>query len=245
MRSPRRFPLPAPLLVGLLATGALAAAGPAAAASAPPTLESLSSRDSAAGLKSALSQGIDRAVAHLGSPEGFLADPKFTIPLPPVLEKADRAMRLVGLSGDADGLKEAINRAAGLAVAESKPVFAKALKSLTLADAKSILTGGDDAATRYFQQATQAELATRFRPIVARATEKVRLGSLYDRYAGQAAQLGLIRAEDANLNDYVTSQALAGLFRAIGDEERAIRADPLGQASSLLRKVFGAAAGAR
>jgi hypothetical protein len=111
---------------------------------------------------------------------------------------------------------------------------------MTVADAKSILTGGDTSATQYFKQATSAQLTTRFKPIVARATAKLKLGTLYDQYAGQAAQFGLIKAQDANLNDYVTARALDGLFVAISEEEVAIRKDPMGQASTLLKKVFGA-----
>ena len=133
-----------------------------------------------------------------------------------------------------------MNHAAEAAVAESRPILKDALKRMTVADAKSILTGGDDAATRYFQNATSETLRKRFRPIVANATAKLQVATLYDRYAGQAAQFGLVKAEDANLNDYVTQKALDGLFVVMAEEERAIRKDPLGQASSLIRRVFGA-----
>jgi hypothetical protein len=204
------------------------------------TLDSLTSRDAAGGLRAALSQGIDTAVAQLGSPNGFLKDPKVAIPLPPALEKADRALRLVGMGGDADALKEAMNHAAEAAVADAKPVFKRALQHMTLEDAKRILTGGDDAGTQYFRNATSTELATQFKPVVARETSKLKLASRYDEYAGKAAGLGLVSAQDANLNDYVTAKALDGLFSRIADEERVIRKDPLGQASSLIKKVFGA-----
>ena len=203
-------------------------------------LDMLSSRDAAGGLRAALSQGIDTAVAQLGAHDGFLNDPKVSIPLPPTLEKADRALRLVGMGGDADALKAAMNHAAEAAVASAKPVFKRALQKMTLADAKRILTGGDDAGTQYFRSATSAELSAQFKPVVARETAKLKLASRYDEYAGKAAGLGLISAQDANLDDYVTAKALDGLFSRIADEERAIRKDPLGQASSLIKKVFGA-----
>src|SRR5262249_25860763 len=146
---------------------------------------------------------------------------------------------MIGMSGDADELKAAMNHAAEMAVADAKPVFKQALQRMTLADAKGILTGGDTAATEYFKQATRSQLTTRFKPIVARATARMKRGALYDQYAGKAAQVGLIRSQDANLNDYVTAKALDGLFNAIGEEEVAIRRDPMGQASALIRKVFG------
>lgn len=204
------------------------------------SLDNVSSKDASAGLRAAISQGVDKAIATLGAPDGFLKNPKYTIPLPSALEKADRALRMIGMSGDADQLKVAMNHAAELAVADAKPVFKQAAQHMTVADAKSILTGGETSATEYFRQATSAQLLTRFKPIVANATAKVKLRAMYDQYAGKAAQVGLISSQDANLNDYVTAKALDGLFGAIAEEERAIRKDPMGQASSLVKKVFGA-----
>ena len=204
------------------------------------SLDALSSKDASGGLRAAISQGIDKAIGTLGAPNGFLGNPKYTIPLPSALEKADRALRMIGMSGDADELKAAMNHAAEMAVADAKPVFKQAAQRMTVADAKGILTGGETAATQYFRQATSAQLTTRFKPIVERATAKLKLRGLYDQYAGKAAQVGLVSAQDANLNDYVTAKALDGLFQAIGEEERAIRKDPMGQASSLIKKVFSA-----
>ena len=218
--------------------GIVIAASWALAAAAP--LDAVSSKDASAGLRAAMSQGVDKAIGLLGAPNGFLANPKYTIPLPASMEKAERALRMIGLSGDADELKAAMNHAAEMAVADAKPVFKQAVQRMTVADAKGILTGGETAVTQYFRQATSAQLTTRFKPIVARQTAKLRLGALYDQYAGKAAQVGLISSKDANLNDYVTAKALDGLFGAIAEEEVAIRKDPLGQASTLVRKVFSA-----
>jgi hypothetical protein len=203
-------------------------------------LDALTSKDASGGLRAALGQGIDAAVGRLGAADGFLGNPKVAIPLPPTLDKIDRTLRRFGMGGEADKLKAAMNHAAEAAVAESRPILKDALKRMTVADAKAILTGGDDAATHYFQNATSETLRTRFRPIVAKATAKLQVASLYDQYAGKAAQFGLIRSEDANLNEYVTQKALDGLFLVMADEEKAIRKDPLGQASSLVKKVFSA-----
>jgi microcompartment protein CcmL/EutN len=203
-------------------------------------LDAVSSKDASSGLRAALSQGVDKAIGLLGTPNGFLGNPKYTIPLPPALEKADRALRMIGLSGDADELKAAMNHAAESAVADARPVFKQAVQHMTVSDAKSILTGGETSATDYFRQATATQLTARFKPIVAHATAQLKLRGLYDQYAGKAAQLGLVSSQDANLNEYVTARALDGLFGAIGEEERAIRRDPMGQASSLIKKVFGA-----
>jgi hypothetical protein len=204
-------------------------------------VEALSTQDASSGLRAALSQGIDAAVGRLGKPDGFLANPKVTIPLPPALEQVEKGLRLVGMGGDADKLKVAMNHAAESAVGDAKPILKQALQHMTVSDAKGILTGGDDAATQYFRRVTGASLAARFKPIVAHATAQVKLASLYDQYAGQAAQFGLVKSQDAHLNDYVTDKALDGLFSEMADEERAIRKDPLGQASSLIKRVFSAA----
>jgi hypothetical protein len=203
-------------------------------------LDALSSKDAAGGLRAALSQGVGNAVAQLGANNGFLNDPKVAIPLPPALDKADRALRMVGMGGQADELHATMNHAAEQAVAAAKPVFEDAVRRMTLTDAKGILSGGDDAGTQYFRRTTSTQLTTRFKPIVAAATARLKLAGQYDELAGKAAQFGLISSEDANLNDYVTAKALDGLFSRIADEERAIRKDPLGQANSLIKKVFGA-----
>ena len=222
----------------LFALIACAAFGPALGASA--ALDALSSKDAAGGLRAALSKGIDVAVTQLGTRDGILKDPKVAIPLPPALEKADEVLSRVGMGGKADELKETMNHAAEQAVAQAKPIFRQALQHITLTDAKSILTGGDDAGTQYFRRATSTQLAAKFKPVIAAETAKLGLTTKYNEYAGKAAQFGLLSAEDANLNDYVTAKALDGLFSRIADEEHAIRKDPLGQASSLIKKVFGA-----
>jgi hypothetical protein len=216
----------------LLACGA----APALAVS----LDDLSTSDTSSGLKAALSESVEKAVGQLGVKDGFLSNPKVTIPLPRALEKADDVMRRLGMGGKADDLKAAMNHAAESAVTEATPVLKAALRKMTLGDAKAILTGGDDAATSYFRRTCGDELMTKFKPVVMRATAKVQLAKLYNQYAGKAADLGLLDAKDANMDDYVTAKTLDGLFTIMADEEKAIRKDPLGQASSLIRKVFSA-----
>lgn len=222
------------LFVLLLICGSGAGVAVAAA------IDALSSGDAAGGLRAALSQGIGKAVTQLGANNGFLNDPKVAIPLPPTLEKADRALRMFGMSGEADELRVTMNHAAEQAVSQARPVFEDALRHMTVADAKGILTGADDAGTQYFRRATSAQLGAKFKPIVAGTTAKLALASKYDQFAGKAASFGLVSQEDANLDDYVTAKALDGLFSRIADEERAIRKDPLGQANALIKKVFGA-----
>src|ERR1700753_320058 len=142
----------------------------------------VSTADASTGLRAAISQGIDKAIGTLGVPNGFLGNPQYMIPLPPALEKADRALRMIGMSGDADQLKVAMNHAAEMAVADAKPVFKQAAQHMTVADAKGILTGGEPSATDYFRKATNSQLVTRFKPIVEKATAKLKLRAMYDQY---------------------------------------------------------------
>jgi hypothetical protein len=221
------------------AAAALAMIVPAAGVAQAAGLDALTQREASGGLKAALGKGIDSAVGKLGAPGGFLDNEKLRIPLPPALEKAERALRLVGMSGEADELDVAMNRAAESAVGEAKPILVGALKRMTISDAKSILTGGDGAATEYFRRSSGDALRAKFKPIVADATQKVKLGAVYDRYAGKAASYGLLSGEDANLDDYVTGKALEGLFSVIAEEEHAIRQNPVAAGSALIKKVFG------
>ena len=205
-----------------------------------PALDALSAKDAAGGLRAALSKGVDVAVSQLGANNGFLNDPRVAIPLPAGLEKADKALRMLGMGGQADELKTTMNHAAEAAVAQARPVFKQALQHMTLTDAKGILSGGDGAGTAYFKRTTSAQLTSSFKPIVTTETAKLGLTAKYNEFAGKASQLGLVSAQDANLNDYVTAKALDGLFSRIAEEEHQIRQDPAGEASSLIKKVFSA-----
>ena len=203
-------------------------------------LSGISNQEASGGLKEALLQGSSAAVAKLGVTNGFLGNPKVKIPLPPSLDKAHKMMRMVGMGKQADELVVTMNRAAEAAVPEAKPLLIDAVKRMSVQDAKAILTGGDDSVTRYFARSTSAALTARFLPIVKRATDKVGLAQQYNAYVGKGARFGLVKEKDANIESYVTQKTLDGLFLMIGEEERAIRSNPLGQASSLLKKVFGA-----
>ncbi len=222
--------------IAMTALGAVLMSGGAFGAA----LSSLSNADASAGLKKALDQGINGAVGKLGVTDGFLKNPQVKIDLPPKLAKAESMMRMVGMGDQMDKLVVSMNRAAEAAVPESKVLLKQALKEMSLDDAKRILTGGDDAATQYFKRTTYAPLKAKFSPIIARATAKVKLSETYDAVAKKGVALGVLKPEDASLESYVTDKTLDGLFLMMAEEERAIRKDPLGQASSLLKKVFGA-----
>ncbi len=204
------------------------------------SLADISNRDAVNGLKEALVRGGQAAVARLGVENGFFRNDRVKIPLPPSLRRVEAVMRSIGMDRHADELVLRMNRAAEAAVPEAKTLLADAVKKMSVQDAKGILTRGDDAATQYFKRTTSEPLAKRFRPIVKKAMEKVKLAEKYDEIAASGAKFGLVKEEDAQLEDYVTRKALDGLFVVIAEEEKKVRQDPAGAASAILRKVFGA-----
>lgn len=206
-------------------------------------VDALSGADINAALKEALTRGADAAVAQLGVKDGFFGNPQIKIPLPKNLQKAEKAMRMVGMGQQADDLVLAMNRAAEAAVPEAKTLLVDAVKQMSLEDAKGILTGGQTSATDFFRRKTETQLTERFLPIVKITTDQVGLAQQYNRYAGMAAQFNLIDKSQSNVEQYVTQQSLDRLYTLIGEKEAAIRANPLQAGSDLLKKVFGAVAG--
>jgi hypothetical protein len=200
----------------------------------------LSEGDAASGIRTALERGAVAAVSLLGRPDGFLGNPLVRIELPGYLKDGARLLKATGQGKRVDELLTAMNRAAEAAVPEAKNLLVAAVKNMSVEDGVQILRGGDDAATRFFETKTRTPLSGKFLSIVTRATERVALADKYNAVAGKAAGLGLVRGEDANIQQYVTGKALDGLYLMIGEEEKKIRQDPVGTGSAILKKVFGA-----
>ena len=213
---------------------------PSGQSAAARSVDALSDTEVNAGLKEALTRGADAAVAQLGRPDGFFGNPELRIPLPPALQKAEKAMRLLGMGAQADELVLSMNRAAEAAVPAARALLVDAVKQMTLEDAKGILTGGQTSATDFFRAKTEARLAERFQPVVKSTTDRIGLAQRYNRYAGMAVQFNLLDPTQATVEDYVTRQALDRLYTLIGAKEAALRANPLQAGSDLLKKVFGA-----
>mgnify|MGYP002078867061 CR=1 FL=1 len=200
----------------------------------------LSETDAASGIRVALERGAVAAVSLLGRTDGFLGNPKVRIPLPGVLADAAKVLKATGQQKRVDELVVAMNRAAEAAVPEARTLLVSAIKSMSVDDARQVLSGGDNSATLYFERKTREPLGVKFLPIVTKATERVKLADRYNAFASRAARLGLMQDQDANVQQYVTGKSLDGLFLMIGEEERKIRADPVGTGSAILKKVFGA-----
>jgi hypothetical protein len=228
---PARF-----LLSSLLPAFLIFASGSASALE----LSSFSNKDQVGSLKQALTQGAETAVSNLSKQNGFLGNAKVRILLPDSLQKTDKVMRRFGMGKYSDELITSMNRAAEAAVPEAKALLVSAIKKMTVADAKGILTGGDDAATLYFRKNTETALAGKFKPIVTKAMHRVKLAETYDQFAGKGAKFGLVNERDANLDDYITRKTMDGLFLMMAEQEKAIRDNPLEATGSLAKRIFSA-----
>jgi hypothetical protein len=200
---------------------------------------SLTRRDAASGVRAALERGAQVAVDTLGRNDGFWGNELVRIALPEWLQRAESGLKLLGRGREVDALKLGMNRAAEQAVPQARTLLMDAVKSMSLTDAKAIVTGGNDAVTRFFADKTRAPLTQRFVPIVTRVTEANGLARQYNQLAGEGEKMGLVKPEQARIERYVSAKALDGLYLMIGEEERKIRADPAAAGSDILKNVFG------
>nr|WP_298165586.1 DUF4197 domain-containing protein [uncultured Pseudomonas sp.] len=204
------------------------------------SLADLTQKDASGGLKDALIQGAQVAVQQLGKPGGFSNNPDVRIELPGKLGKAAKTMKMMGMGAQVDQLEASMNQAAEAAVPQAQALLVESVKKMTVQDAKSILTGPQDSATQYLNKTSREQLRAQFLPIVKQATDQVGLAKQYNAFAGQAATFGVIDAKSASIENYVTEQALDGLFEMIAKQEASLRQNPAGAATSLAKKVFGA-----
>ncbi len=203
------------------------------------TLGSLSNLQASQGIKAALERGAIAAIDLLGRPNGFLGNDKVRIPLPGYLNDAAKLLRALGQGKRIDELLNAMNHAAEQAVPLAHDMLLGAVKSMTVGDAKGILTGGETSVTHFFADKTRTPLGQKFLPVVTKVTARVNLAGKYNQLAQKAASMGLVKGDEERIETYVTSKTLDGLYFMIGEEEKKIRQDPLGTGSDLLKKVFG------
>lgn len=204
------------------------------------SLADLSNKDATTGVKAALEKGATVAVSKLGVENGFLNNEKVKIGLPSVVEKAMPILKMTGQGKKVEELQVSMNHAAESAVALAKPLLLDAVKSMSVTDAKNILTGGDTSVTDFFRQKTATPLGAQFLPVVKKITDKNGLAPQYNAIMGKVGSSGLVSKDETTVEGYVTKRALDGLYTMIGEEEKAIRQDPVGAGSAILGKVFGA-----
>ena len=194
--------------------------------------------DAAQAVRVALERGVNAAVDQLARADGFLGNPQ-AHPAARGVEQRGQTAEGPGQQKQVDELVTAMNRAAEAAVPQARKLLVSTAKSISVDDAIKIVRGGESSVTDYFAGKTRAQLAGQVLPIVTQATEKLDLASRYNAVAGKAAQFGLLKGDEVNVQRYVTAKSLDGLFLLIGEEERKIRRDRVGSSSAILKKVFG------
>lgn len=207
------------------------------------SLMGLSEEQATKGLKEALAKGVQHSITNLGRSGGYLSNLNVRIPVPEKLAKIERTLRMLKQDQVADDFIATMNRAAEAAVPEVGTVFHDAITNMTVADAKTILKGSDDAATQYLKKTGEVRIQEKMLPIVQRATAKTGVTSSYKNLlaqAGPASSLFGFSGGDLDLDRYVAQKASDGLFKTIAEEEKRIRQNPAARTTDLLKKVFGA-----
>lgn len=194
------------------------------------------------GLKEALATGTERAVTEVSKPDGYFGNELIKILLPAKIQQAADLLGKVGYQQQVDEFVLSMNRAAEKAAPKAASFFGDAIRQMTVEDAKGILSGGDTAATKFFEKKTRTQLFTAFKPTVTRSMDQVGTARAYKEMIGTYETVplaSLAGTPSLDLDTYVTNKALDGLFIKVGEEEKKIRTNPAAQTTDLLRKVFG------
>ena len=198
----------------------------------------ISNADIASGLREALDLGIDKQVSKLTLKDGFYKNELVKILLPEELQKVDKALRDIGLGSLADDGIKVLNRAAEDAVKEATPIFVDAVKDIKFADAKNIFLGNDDQATRYLTGKTQTALYDKFNPVIKNSFSKVGADQIWENLINKYNTIPFTSDVNPDLTDYVTNEALKGVYTMIAVEEKEIRTKISSRTTDLLKKVF-------
>ena len=203
-----------------------------------PQTQGIGGVDIAGGLKEALNNGISKQVTKLTTTDGFYRNEAVKILLPEELRKVDAGLRRIGLSSLADEGLKVLNRAAEDAVKEATPIFVDAVRNMTFMDARSILMGNESSATTYLQNSTSTALYGKFNPVIKNSFTKVGADKVWTNIITKYNSIPLVNKVNPDLTDYVTNQALNGVFKMVAVEEKNIRTNIVSRTSVLLQKVF-------
>ena len=203
-----------------------------------PQTQGIGGVDIAGGLKEALNNGISKQVTKLTATDGFYRNEAVKILLPEELRKVDAGLRRIGLSSLADEGLKVLNRAAEDAVKEATPIFVDAVRNMTFMDAKTILMGNESSATTYLQNSTSTALYGKFNPVIKNSFTKVGADKVWTNIITKYNSIPLVNKVNPDLTDYVTNQALKGVFKMVAVEEKNIRTNLSARTSVLLQKVF-------
>ncbi len=198
----------------------------------------LGNEEIGSGLRAALDKGITKQVSRLTKTDGFFKNDLVKILMPEELQKVDKTLRDIGLGNLADEGLKVLNRAAEDAVSEATPIFVNAVKEISFNDAKGILLGNEQAATDYLKERTTTELYDKFNPVIKSSFEKVGADKVWASLINKYNSIPLTSNVNPDLTDYVTQEALKGVYTMIAVEEKEIRTNASSRTTDLLKKVF-------
>lgn len=190
------------------------------------------------GLKQALQIGITQQVTKLAKDNGFYGNSLVRIALPSELQKVEKTLRDIGLGSLADEGIKALNNAAEDAVGEAVQIFVNAVKGMSFTDAKNILLGGDRSATSYLENKTTTSLYNKFEPVIQNSFAKVGADQIWSKIISEYNKIPFTENVNPDLTDYVTQEALKGVYTMIAVEEKDIRNNLQSRTTDLLRRVF-------
>ncbi len=191
------------------------------------------------GLKEALTVGTNNTTSLTSKLDGYYKNPEIFIPFPPEAIKVKEKVEALGMKSQVDKFVLTMNRSAETAAKEAGPIFVDAVRQMTIADGFAILRGGDNAATMYLKDKTSAKLRTKFNPVVKNAIDKVEVTKYWNPVITTYNKIPFIEKQNPNLDDYITTKAMDGLFIMIEKEEKKIRQDPVARVTDILKRVFG------
>lgn len=201
---------------------------------------SVTENEAGQGIKEALGNGVVKAVLQLNKEDGFFKDLAYKVLLPPDAQKVEKALRNVGLGSMVDKAILQINRGAEDAVGYAKPIFADAIRQMTISDAINLVRGGDTSATHFFREKTKDKLLAAFLPVIKSSLDKVEAtkyyGDIINKYNSFPTTFKKLNPD---LPGYVTDRATTALFDLVSKEEKNIRENPLARTTDILKKVFG------
>jgi len=189
-------------------------------------------------LKQALQQGTSKSTNLLSAVNGYFGNPAVKIVFPPEAQKAEKALRGMGLGKLCDNVILSLNRAAENAAKDAEPIFLNAIKNMSISDVSGVLLGPKDAATQYFKKTTTAQLAAQFKPVIQASLNKVNATKYYGQAAGEYNKLPFVKHINPDIADYATQRAIDGLFVMIAKEELNIRQNIGARSTPLMQKVF-------
>lgn len=193
----------------------------------------------ASGLKEALSIGTEKAVNNVSQLNGYFGNQAIKILMPEKIQKVADVLRKVGYQKEVDEFVLSMNRAAEKAAPEALSFFTDSIKEMTFEDARGILNGGDTSATEFFKRKTHDKIYNAFKPVVSSSMDKVGVTRSYKEMMGKYDSIPFMSKESVDLDHYVTTKAMDGLFYMVGQEEKKIRTDPAARVTDLLKSVFG------